>query len=182
MLKLSRKEYIANYRKTHKEEIRNQLKEYRKIHKEELKEKSRLYYLKTRKQRKLYDLKHKNRISKRHSEYTTRRLRTDINFRVLHSLRLRLWNALKSNIKSISTLKLLGCSVIQLKEHIESMFQTGMSWDNYGKYGWHIDHKIPCSKFDLSKISEQRKCFNFTNLQPLWAKDNLEKHDKITTD
>ena len=54
-----------------------------------------------------------------------------------------------------------------------------MSWENYGYYGWHIDHIIPCSKFDLSKLEEQKKCFHFTNLQPLWALDNIKKSNKL---
>jgi len=53
-----------------------------------------------------------------------------------------------------------------------------MNWNNYGYYGWHIDHIKPCSSFDLSKDLEQRKCFHYTNLQPLLAKDNLEKGAK----
>jgi len=55
-----------------------------------------------------------------------------------------------------------------------------MSWDNHGFKGWHIDHIIPCSAFDLTKVEEQKKCFHYTNLQPLWAKDNLSKGDKLT--
>ena len=61
---------------------------------------------------------------------------------------------------------------------MESKFTEGMSWENQGKNGWHIDHKKPCSKFDLSKPEEQKKCFHFTNLQPLWWEDNLKKSDK----
>jgi hypothetical protein len=50
-----------------------------------------------------------------------------------------------------------------------------MSWDNYGFRGWHIDHKKPCALFDLSLPEQQRECFHFSNLQPLWAADNLAK-------
>jgi hypothetical protein len=55
-----------------------------------------------------------------------------------------------------------------------------MSWDNYGFYGWHIDHIKPCSYFDLSDTRQQDLCFHYTNLQPLWAKDNMKKHGKIS--
>ena len=57
--------------------------------------------------------------------------------------------------------------------HIQNKFTEGMLWDNYGL--WHIDHIRPCSKFDLSKPKEQRKCFHYSNLQPLWAIDNIRK-------
>ena len=68
---------------------------------------------------------------------------------------------------------LIGCEVDYLMYYIQSKFTKGMNWNNYGK--WHIDHIKPCCSFDLSKASEQRKCFHYTNLQPLWAKDNLSK-------
>jgi hypothetical protein len=55
-----------------------------------------------------------------------------------------------------------------------------MSRDNYGYRGWHVDHIVPCSAFDLTNIEEQKKCFHYTNLQPLWAKDNLSKGNKFT--
>lgn len=75
--------------------------------------------------------------------------------------------------------QLLGCSFTELKNYLESLFQPGMSWENYGLYGWHIDHKIPCSAFDLTDLEQQKACFHFSNLQPLWAKDNLVKGNKI---
>lgn len=80
-------------------------------------------------------------------------------------------------------MKLVGCSLEQLKKHLQSKFTKGMTWENYGTgwHGkgmkeWHIDHIRPCASFDLSKASEQKKCFNYSNLQPLWAKDNLSKN------
>ena len=79
--------------------------------------------------------------------------------------------------KSDRTMKLIGCSWKDLKKHLENQFVNGMSWDNYGE--WHIDHIIPCASFDLSDPNQQRICFNFRNLQPLWAKDNLSKGSKI---
>jgi len=75
--------------------------------------------------------------------------------------------------------ELLGCTPDKLKIHLESMFTEGMSWNNYGVHGWHIDHIIPCSFFDLDIYSERKFCFHYTNLQPLWWHENLSKGDKV---
>ncbi len=75
--------------------------------------------------------------------------------------------------KAKKTIKLLDCTIPELKKYLEKQFKKGMTWNNYGK--WHVDHIRPCCKFDLSKPEEQLKCFNYTNLQPLWAEENLRK-------
>jgi len=80
------------------------------------------------------------------------------------------------NWKCGKTVELLGCNSKQLRQHIEIRFVEGMTWDNQGQ--WHIDHIKPCSLFDFSKVEEQRKCFHYSNLQPLWAKDNIRKSNK----
>jgi len=101
------------------------------------------------------------------------------NFRILKSLRARLLQALNDNVKKKHTIQFIGCSVKELKSYLESKFNNGMSWENYGRKGWHIDHIIPCAKFDLSKLEEQEKCFHYTNLQPLWWYENCLKGDSI---
>lgn len=93
-------------------------------------------------------------------------------------IRTRVYLVLKGSLKSAPTLKLIGCSVEQLKSHLESQFTREMNWNNYGRL-WHIDHKEPCSSFDLSNPSEQRRCFHYSNLQPLSAKENWSKHARI---
>jgi hypothetical protein len=109
------------------------------------------------------------------------RHKDDPEYKILQALRTRLYNAvsLKKNIRSEKTKVLLGCSVENLKKHLETQFTNGMTWENFGNDGWHIDHIIPCAFFDLTKPSHQKVCFNYQNLQPLWAKDNLSKRDKI---
>lgn len=106
-----------------------------------------------------------------------------IKTKITRLLRRRTWLVIKRALgeKSDSTIALLGCTVGELIKHFESLFQPGMTWDNHGKNGWHIDHKTPCAAFDLTKEEEQRKCFHYTNLQPLWAFDNLSKGAKIKT-
>lgn len=74
-------------------------------------------------------------------------------------------------------MELIGCELSTLKEHLESQFKPGMSWENYGD--WHVDHIRPCSSFDLTKNEEQQKCFHYSNLQPLWAHENLKKSNFI---
>jgi hypothetical protein len=69
----------------------------------------------------------------------------------------------------------LGCSIDELKTYLESKFELDMSWDNYGRKGWHIDHIVPLCKFDLSNKVELERACHYTNLQPLWANDNLAK-------
>ena len=77
--------------------------------------------------------------------------------------------------KTAHTLELLGCSIDYLKQHIESQFEDGMCWKSVMNGEIHIDHIVPCIAFDLSQPSQQRECFHWSNLQPLWAKDNFKK-------
>jgi len=125
--------------------------------------------------------KDKNRITKR--KYLINVLKKDINYRILHSLRSRLSECLKlrKTFKNNKTLDLLGCSKEFLRNYLESKFLDGMSWENYGKEmnNWNIDHIIPCDAFDLTKIEQQKICFHYTNLQPLWKLDNILKSNKI---
>jgi hypothetical protein len=112
-------------------------------------------------------------------EYNRQRFDTDPLFRVATNLRKRIRDAIKRGIKSDKTMNLLGCSLEELKRHIENLWQPGMSWENYGMYGWHIDHVKPCAVFDLSDPEQQRACFHWSNLQPLWAGDNIRKSDSV---
>ncbi len=87
-------------------------------------------------------------------------------------IRCRLHHAVKANSSASSTEVLLGCTIKEFKSHLESQFQPGMSWKSYGRFGWHIDHKVPCCLFDLSDIEDQKRCFHFSNLRPLWHMEN----------
>ena len=77
--------------------------------------------------------------------------------------------------KSASTIQLLGCNAAELKLHLESKFTVGMTWENHSQFGWHIDHILPCASFALTDPEQQKKCFHYTNLQPLWWVDNIKK-------
>lgn len=148
-----RKYYINN-----KEKVIEREKNYRKNNPDKVKE-----------TQKNYNLRNPGRKKKRRDN--------DLDFRLRENLRTRVHHAIRGiTKKSDKTMNLIGCEIEFLKTHLEGLFQEGMCWDNYGK--WHIDHKKPCSLFDLTIESEQKECFNYTNLQPLWAKDNLRKNNK----
>jgi hypothetical protein len=98
-------------------------------------------------------------------------------YKIKKNLRRRVNQVITRNDKSNSTMNLIGCSIYELLQHIEKQFTDGMSWNNYGQ--WHIDHIKPCASFDLTDTEQQKRCFNYTNLQPLWAVDNIRKSDKV---
>lgn len=108
-----------------------------------------------------------------------RRWKTDPQFRMSCVLRNRLKDALGGTQKAATTLDLVGIDWAGLVDHIEKQFLPGMSWDNYGYETWHVDHIRPCASFDLTDPAQQRECFHYTNLQPLWAKDNLSKSARL---
>src|SRR3990167_816841 len=93
--------------------------------------------------------------------------------RLASVIRARIYDVLKHGYKSERTANLIGIPIKELKPYLESKFKVGMTWENYGFYGWHLDHIRPLSSFDLKNPKEQKKAFHYTNLQPLWAKENL---------
>lgn len=111
------------------------------------------------------------------SIYWKQRRSDDINFKLANNLRNRLRQALKANQKSGSAVRDLGCAVPECKLYLESKFQPGMSWDNWGSGPgkWQIDHIIPLMSFDFSNPEQFPKACHYTNLQPLWYEDHLKK-------
>ena len=152
--KLRKRMYNRNLYKDHKDK----LKLLRRVYRETNKEKVRL-------QERMRDGKKRQ---------------TNINYKLSKGLRTRLWSAIKDNQKTGSAVKDLGCSIDELKSYLEFKFLPDMSWYNYGQYGWHIDHIKPLSSFDLTDRKQLLEACHYTNLQPLWAKDNLSKSDKIS--
>lgn len=110
--------------------------------------------------------------------YQKRRREANFQWRFRVNLRSRIAKALRRNPKSARTVVLIGCSIVQLREHLERQFRHGMTWENYGPV-WHVDHIRPCVSFDFSSPAQQRECFHFTNLQPLFAAENLRKAAKL---
>lgn len=107
------------------------------------------------------------------------RLKADPRFAIERALRRCLADHVRHALtrKSASAFALLGCSTEQFLKHLETRFQSGMSWTNWGRGRgkWHIDHRKPIAAFDLRDPQEQQECFHHTNLQPLWQEENLRK-------
>jgi hypothetical protein len=123
--------------------------------------------------------KNRKQIQATMTKYERKRKKIDPEFKLTKTLRSRLNSALrrKKTAKNDRTMDLIGASAAHVKGYLEAKFTEGMTWKNHG--AWHIDHIKPCCSFDLTNPEEQKKCFHYTNLQPLWAKDNLEKGGRI---
>ena len=122
---------------------------------------------------------HKEEVINRNYEYTKKRRLTDKAYDMSIILRQRLGKALTKGYKTGSAVADLGCSMEEFVTHLESKFVDGMNWDNHGRHGWHVDHIKPLAAFDLSNPEETKKACHYTNLQPLWAVDNIKKSNKF---
>ena len=135
-----------------------------------------------------YRRKNADRITTRSKEYVKNRkdinkarhherYNNDAQYKLGFNLRASIRRALKNaSVKRRERAEeLLGCTIEELKSHIERLWLDGMDWSNHTKNGWHIDHIRPCASFDLTDLSQQKECFHYTNLQPLWASENESK-------
>ena len=118
--------------------------------------------------------KHKRRV------YENNRLKINPSARLAN--RFRNWVNKLIERKTGNAQSLIGCTYEELREHLESKFEPWMNWDNWGIFGWHIDHIRPLSSFDLEDPQQQKDAFHYTNLQPILWKDNLSKGSKWETD
>lgn len=168
------------YRLRNLEHCKEISRKWRKKRTLKIKEENRTQYLKNRESRleyqKKYNKKNKNKIriyyrtyDKIRKDKIQRKIRNAISRRILHELKGK---------KVKKTCEYIGCSIETLMEHIQKQFKEGMTWENHGLYTWHIDHIEALSKFDLTQESERYKAFNYNNLQPLWALENLKKGKK----
>jgi len=179
--------YNQQYYKINSDRLKSETTKYRNAHKEEIKEYKRNYQKTNRerlsKEDKEYYDKNKSQILEQTKLYKNKKRKEDPYYRLLCNMRTRMYHAINGTTKkSARTTELLGCDTATLKSHLESQFTEGMTWDNYGHCGWHIDHIKPCASFDLTDQNQQRAYFNYTNLQPLWASDNLIKGSKLSLD
>ena len=151
-------------------------KEYRREKYEKYKE--RIGIEKLRERSRMQNLK--NKISGCTRRWRDRKQK-EIGYRIKNNLRRGISSicSRQGMKKSTRTQEAVGCDIDFLRKHLESKFKKRMSWDNYGSY-WHVDHIIPCASFDHNIESHVKACWNWTNLQPLTARANLAKSDKIT--
>ena len=189
------KEQSKQYYKANKEKVGKRGKQYRKANKEKIKEKNERYYKankeKVGKRIKQYCEANKEKITERNkryhkankekiNKYYKERRKRDIKFRLHGVFSSAIWMALKERNVSKnghSWEKILKYTTQDLIEHLERQFRDGMNWNNYGKYGWHVDHIKPKSLFDFTSYEDEefQECWSLENLQPLWAEENLKK-------
>jgi len=159
-----KKDYLEN----REEKIKYQ-KIYALKNKEKIKEYAEGYWLKNKKHLKEYSRKNIERTR----NWERNRYQTDVNFKLRKNCRNRIRGALKGNFKSASTMELIGCTIEELRRHIESKFEPWMTWENHGL--WDIEHIKAMSTFDLRCPVQQRACCHWSNLQPLEHIENMKK-------
>lgn len=171
---------MGKYRQTYCRQCENSMrKAWAKDNRAKATETARIYRQANKQQHaesvKRYNAAHPDRRRKTHRTYIAGRKLNDLNFKLACAIRSRLGSALKDNAKAGSAVEDLGCTIQELREHLESKFQERMTWDNWTTDGWHIDHIKPLASFDLSNSEEFKQAVHFSNLQPLWAVDNIQK-------
>ena len=196
----------AEYRAANLEAIRAQQKAYRGANREELKRRCRerraadpeAYRAKERARVKTPEQraaavarvrKWQEENRERHREWMRnnrkRRMASEPTFKATIAMRRRFYMAIRNqvydgwNIRSGQAVRLLGCTMAEFVAYIESLWSDGMTWENWTCDGWHIDHIVPLAAFDLSDEEQVKAACHYTNLRPLWAKDNLRKGAKV---
>lgn len=203
--KLKYNEASRAYYQKHKDRIKEKVRQYNKDNKEVVCQSKKRYYEETKEARiAYYELNrkrfeeiariryHENKerllaVQKQYSssdigkEKRRKRFRERYHnepiYKLTYNIRARVNMALRSSSTRTKNniIELIGCSIEQLKDHIEKQWTPGMSWDNHTKSGWHIDHIKPCAAYNLAFIEQQKECFNYKNLRPIWCTDNSSK-------
>ena len=179
---IDNKEKLALYRKKHyqtnKKQHKAKVKQRNIDNKEKVAKEHKQYYLENKKYLLNYNKKYNKQNKQVLNLYRKNKKLLDPQYKLSSILRTQVCAAIKKQKgkKIHKTFELVGCSVEFLKKHLENQFQLGMTWNNHGE--WHVDHIKPCISFDLTNVTEQKQCFHYTNLQPLWAEDNLSKGGK----
>lgn len=176
------RERNRKYHAENRERINEQAREYHRNNSEKLKQKSKEYYEKNKEKiaayQKLYKVKEKDRLNRYGRSYRKRRMKEDPKFALIMRISKRMNKALEraGYSKSRRSIDALGCSAEEFRSHIERQFLKGMNWKNRDE--WHLDHIVPVSS--AKDEDEVYALSHFTNIRPMWAKDNISKRDKIT--
>jgi hypothetical protein len=157
-----RKEYSYRYYNENKEEQSKRCKEWYLKNKAKLRSRQKEYY---------------NQNKEKNNQKIKARRLVDPAFKLRGLISRRINKAIKlsGTSKAGRTIELLGCTYKEARDYLEMLFKPGMSWENHTVNGWHIDHIKPCNTFNLTDPEQQKECFHYTNLRPLWSKDNLTR-------
>jgi len=160
------KEYHIEYAKKNRKKTNKRWRKWSQKNYDKVKEDRRIYYN-----------KNINKIRKYMREWQKNKCYNDPIYKLNKNIRHAIWFSLKGNKNGRHWEKIVGYDTMQLKKHLEAQFKKGMTWDNYGRNGWHVDHIIPLSIFNIKGIKSKgfKKCWALENLQPLWEKDNAKK-------
>lgn len=180
MNKAGKAAYLRQYRIKNKDKLDAYLRAYYANNRESLTAQNREYVLRNKEKTAAYQAWYRKENAERIRAVKNRYKRKKWRENVAYRLREIVSNATRRLVKygwkkDGKTIRHLGCSAEELRAHIESRFKPGMTWDNHGVHGWHIDHIKPLVSFDLDNREEWGRAMHYTNLQPLWAKENIMK-------
>jgi hypothetical protein len=178
------REVEASYRNKNREAVNDKARRYYSRNREVCGERKRSYCErnpeKVRDTKRRYTEANRQKVRDYHREYLRRKLKTDVNYALACRVRTRINAALKEGTsKKAHSMQLLGCSAEQYRAYLEGQFRRGMTWGKVMDGKVHIDHRTPCSVFNLQDITEQKQCFHCTNTRPMWPSENMSKNDSL---
>lgn len=192
-LKQKLAKYMRQYYQNNKEKLLEQSKQWNQDHKEqrkqryqdnkeELSERSRKYYWSHKKERAIYKQSRKKEAAKYIRQYMVKKYKENPKFRLNQIIGSGIRKSLKGKKNGRYWESLVSFTLVELMAHLELLFDKGMTWEDRGK--WHLDHIKPISLFNFKNTDdpEFKECWSLSNLQPLWAKDNLDKSNKYKED
>lgn len=178
--KVCKNTYDGLFRKINGEKIKQNKKIEYLEHKEKYLNRAKEHYFSNRKEKLEYIKKYKKNNKNKYLGYRQKE-RSTPQGKLNHNIGNGIRSMLRGNKNKQHWENIVGYTVEQLKEHLEKQFKQGMTWGNYGLYGWHVDHIIPKISFIYNSYKEPqfKECWSLDNLQPLWAEDNLKKASKV---
>jgi len=176
--KEQKKKTSAEWYQNNKEHANKVSKEWYQNNKEHAAKVSKEWRLKNKEKDKNDQAKWRLENKEWRRNYEKNRYKTDINFRLTKLCRGRIRKIIKGENKSVSTMKLIGCTPDELRQHLESKFEPWMNWENQGLGGWDVEHIIPMSKFNLICPVQQHAYCHWSNLQPMELIANIKKGNK----